>query len=55
MDRQNFTLKELEEAFKAGAYITTWNDFGYEPKWSSFQDWYKEIHIKNENRRKETK
>jgi len=43
---KEFTKEDLEKAFKAGGWILTWSDDGFEPKYDKFEDWFNEF-IKN--------
>jgi len=40
MNNQLFTLDDLRTAFKAGSSLKSWSDFGFEPTWDDFDQWY---------------
>lgn len=49
----SYSKEDLENAFKAGQIVNTWNEDGIEFKYDSFNGWFNIINIETENNQNE--
>jgi len=40
--RRSFFIEDMKKAYRAGGDIKTWSDYGIEPRYKNFEDWYRQ-------------
>lgn len=42
--KRSFFIEDMIKAFNAGGDIKSWSDFGFEPRYENFEDWYRKTY-----------